>query len=297
MYILSSVLLTLSLIAVVVGLIKPSIFQKFLNSKATRKNILLFFGIIIIASGILASATEPQSVNDARINKSVGQKPENQQAPDKQSAIQSNLYKVVKVIDGDTVDVDFKGTIERIRLIGIDAPEMNDQRNVVECFAKESHSKLSELINDKQVKLEQDNNLDNRDTYGRLLRYIYLDNKNINKQMIDEGYAFEYTYNKTYKYQTDFKAAEKSAREESRGLWAANTCNGKREKSTTATPSPTQTLPAQVSSNCDPNYAGGCVPNVSYDLDCSDISFVVKIVGTDKHKFDRDGDGIGCESN
>jgi hypothetical protein len=48
-------------------------------------------------------------------------------------------------------------------------------------------------------------------------------------------------------------------------------------------------------SNCDPNYVP-CVPNVSYDLDCPDIGFQVTVVGSDHHRFDRDGDGYGCES-
>jgi hypothetical protein len=48
-------------------------------------------------------------------------------------------------------------------------------------------------------------------------------------------------------------------------------------------------------SNCDPNYSG-CVPLVSYDLDCGDIGFSVSVLGYDKHGFDRDRDGYGCES-
>lgn len=47
---------------------------------------------------------------------------------------------------------------------------------------------------------------------------------------------------------------------------------------------------------CDPNYAGGCVPIVSYDLDCADIGQSVTVVGYDVHGFDGDGDGYGCES-
>jgi cell division septation protein DedD len=60
------------------------------------------------------------------------------------------------------------------------------------------------------------------------------------------------------------------------------------------TPAPTTT--ETTNSNCDPNYTP-CVPKVSYDLDCGDISFSVRVIGTDKHRFDRDGDGYGCESN
>lgn len=51
----------------------------------------------------------------------------------------------------------------------------------------------------------------------------------------------------------------------------------------------------QTSPNCDPNYTP-CVPNVSYDLDCPDIGFRVRVIGYDTHRFDREGDGIGCES-
>ncbi len=62
----------------------------------------------------------------------------------------------------------------------------------------------------------------------------------------------------------------------------------------THTPTPTAT-PAPAT-GCDPNYAGFCVPIVSYDLDCSDIQHRVIVVGVDRHRFDGDGDGIGCES-
>ena len=47
--------------------------------------------------------------------------------------------------------------------------------------------------------------------------------------------------------------------------------------------------------NCDPNYSP-CVPNVSYDLDCADIGFSVTVIGVDKHRFDGNNDGYGCES-
>jgi hypothetical protein len=60
------------------------------------------------------------------------------------------------------------------------------------------------------------------------------------------------------------------------------------------TPAPTPT-PGSVGS-CDPNYAGYCVPIVSYDLDCVDIGHRVTVVGVDIHHFDSNGDGIGCES-
>ena len=54
--------------------------------------------------------------------------------------------------------------------------------------------------------------------------------------------------------------------------------------------------PRNPRSDCDPNYAGVCVPLVDYDLDCPDIGFLVQVVGYDKHRFDRDRDGYGCET-
>ncbi|MFN8445061.1 MAG: excalibur calcium-binding domain-containing protein [Caldilineaceae bacterium] len=53
--------------------------------------------------------------------------------------------------------------------------------------------------------------------------------------------------------------------------------------------------PAQA--DCDPNYAGACIPNVSYDLDCPEVGVKdFQVVGYDHHRFDRDKDGIACES-
>jgi hypothetical protein len=51
-----------------------------------------------------------------------------------------------------------------------------------------------------------------------------------------------------------------------------------------------------AASTCDPNYTGACVPISAFDLDCPDISQMVRVVGADIHGFDRDGDGFGCES-
>lgn len=55
------------------------------------------------------------------------------------------------------------------------------------------------------------------------------------------------------------------------------------------------TPPPASRNNCDPNYYP-CVPLVSYDLDCPDIGFSVRVIGSDPHRFDREGDGYGCEA-
>ena len=139
--------------------------------------------------------------------------------------IQNGLHKVVKVIDGDTIAVEIDGKTETIRLIGINTPETVDPRKPVECFGVEASDKAKEILTGKSVRLEADSVVGERGKYGRLLRYIFLeDGTSFNKMMIDEGYAYEYTYNSSYKYQDEFKQAEKEAREAKRGLWADGVC-------------------------------------------------------------------------
>lgn len=138
-------------------------------------------------------------------------------------------YSVTKVTDGDTIQVDMDGTIEKVRLIGINTPETVDPRNPVQCFGKESSDRMKDLVEGKIVRLEFDESQDVRDTYGRLLAYVYLEGgEMVNRKMIAEGYAYEYTYLNPYKYHTEFRQLQNIARLSSRGLWSADTCNGEK---------------------------------------------------------------------
>jgi len=139
-----------------------------------------------------------------------------------------NLYMVEGVTDGDTIKVDIDGSIETIRLIGMDTPEIVDPRKPVQCFGKESSEKAREMLGGKKIRLEADPTQGERDAYNRLLRYVYLeDGTSFDRWMIAEGYAHEYTYqSKPYKYQAEYQSAEKSAREGKKGLWADDTCKG-----------------------------------------------------------------------
>lgn len=136
------------------------------------------------------------------------------------------IAEVLRIIDGDTIEVSLSGKKETVRLIGIDAPETVDPRITVECFGKQASDKAKEILSNKTVTLESDPTQGDRDKYGRFLRYVFLDGINFNKFMISEGYAHEYTYqNNPYNYQLEFIAAEKSARERKKGLWTNNVCS------------------------------------------------------------------------
>jgi micrococcal nuclease len=162
----------------------------------------------------------------------------------------AKLLDVVKVVDGDTIDVSTDGKTERIRLIGINTPETVDPRKTVECFGKEASDKAKSILSGKKVYLEADITQGERDKYNRLLRYVFLeDGTNFNLQMIKDGYAYEYTYEVPYKYQLEFKNAQKYAQKNLNGLWSPNTCNGDTTKTSTNATSSTSTQATTNQSN------------------------------------------------
>ncbi len=135
---------------------------------------------------------------------------------------------ITAVVDGDTIKATVNGQEETIRLIGIDTPEVVDPRRPVQCFGREASQKAKDVLLNQRVRLVADVTQGERDKYGRLLRYVFLeDGTFFNRLMIEEGYAHEYTYESNpYQYQSDFLTTERSAREGKRGLWNEQTCGG-----------------------------------------------------------------------
>ncbi len=133
---------------------------------------------------------------------------------------------VTRVVDGDTITGNYNGNKVTVRMIGVDTPETVDPRRAVQCFGKEASAKTTELLAGQTVILKSDPTQGDVDKYNRALRYVFLqDGTHINELLIREGYAHEYTYqSKPYHYQEEFKAAEKIAREQKRGLWADGVC-------------------------------------------------------------------------
>jgi micrococcal nuclease len=138
--------------------------------------------------------------------------------------LDSDQYVVTRVVDGDTIVVTVPGSTEKVRLIGVDTPETVDPRKPVQCFGLEASNFTKSLLANKTVRLESDPSQGNKDKYGRLLRYVFLSDINVNEELIAQGYGHEYTYDTPYKYQTEFKNAERLARESKKGLWADGVC-------------------------------------------------------------------------
>lgn len=136
----------------------------------------------------------------------------------------SETVSVVRVVDGDTIEISGG---EKVRYIGMNTPETVKQNWPVECFGKEASQENKALVEGKRVRLVRD--VSDRDRYGRLLRYVYLeDGTFVNEVLVREGYAYATTFPPDVSKQAVFRVAELDARIAKRGLWALDTCNGKK---------------------------------------------------------------------
>ena len=152
--------------------------------------------------------------------------------PQEQTALKLDTYTLLKVIDWDTIKVENSNEEINIRMIGLDAPEKSTTRYwYTECFWNEATNHLNEILSwITTIQVEQDPTQWETDKYWRLLWYVFFSWNNINQKMIEDGYWFEYTYNLPYKYQKEFKKAEKNARLNKLWLWDKNTCNWERRE-------------------------------------------------------------------
>lgn len=128
---------------------------------------------------------------------------------------------VVRVIDGDTIEVNIDGKLYKVRYIGIDTPETVHPTKGEEPYGKEASVKNKELVEGKVVKLEKD--VSETDRYGRLLRYVWVRDLFVNAELVRLGYAQVVTYPPDVKYQDLFLDLQREAREAGRGLWGIGT--------------------------------------------------------------------------
>jgi micrococcal nuclease len=264
------------------------------KSKIAIAAYVVIFGLLIVGLG------EGDKTNDVVKNTKTASIPKTEKIIEVKNVkatdtkiVNNKLYQVIKVVDGDTLSLSINGQTETIRLIGINTPETVDPRKPVECFGKQASDKAKSLLSGQEVALETDPSQGERDKYDRLLGYIFFsDGTFFNKLMIQEGYAYEYTYNVPYKYQAEFKQSEQEAKLAKRGLWADGAC---------AAPSVSTKIVQPVAS---PVNSGQYVCSHNA-YNCSDFSSQVEAQATfeacgginnDIHQLDRDGDGRVCES-
>lgn len=128
---------------------------------------------------------------------------------------------VMRVVDGDTIQVRVGGRREKVRLLGIDTPESVKPNTPVQCYGEEASARTHALLPPgTHVRLVRD--VDERDRYGRLLAYVYRlpDGLFVNLALVQEGYAGPYTYPPNVAHAADFVAAAARARDANVGLWS-----------------------------------------------------------------------------
>jgi len=134
------------------------------------------------------------------------------------TATELKQAQVVRVIDGDTIEVKLEAGTTDVRYIGIDTPETHGG---VELYGEEASSYNENLVGDKTVWLEI--GVQSTDKYGRLLAYVYLDPAKkamVNAILVAQGYAEVMTIPPNVKFADTFKELVEDAREGKRGLWS-----------------------------------------------------------------------------
>lgn len=132
------------------------------------------------------------------------------------SDITNQQFIVERVVDGDTIKLTNGQTV---RYIGIDTPESKHPQKEVECFALDAAEANRQLVEGKKVTLEKD--VSDTDRYGRLLRYVYINDIMVNQKLVADGFAQAVSFPPDIKYQDQLMAAEQQAREQDLGLWGS----------------------------------------------------------------------------
>jgi len=139
-------------------------------------------------------------------------------APTATSVPVAGTVRVVKVVDGDTIEIASGGQVYRVRYIGIDAQEYDQPCGPASTEANRK------LVGGKAVRLEKD--LSETDKYGRLLRYVWVGDVMVNAELVRQGYATATTYLPDVQYRDLFYRLQREAEGQKRGCWASLSTDG-----------------------------------------------------------------------
>jgi micrococcal nuclease len=175
-------------------------------AKSRRLRGALLLALLILAGLVLY---------DRVLGPAAGRQSPGPPAPANESAVERSTARVVAAADGDTIRLD---SGERVRYLGIDTPELGNERVAPQAFAAQAAERNRQLVAGKSVQLETD--AEDRDRFGRLLRHVWLDNELIAATLIREGLGFAQLVPPNSKHRERLEAAEQEARSAQRGLWS-----------------------------------------------------------------------------
>ncbi|HWO77358.1 MAG TPA: thermonuclease family protein [Bacillus sp. (in: firmicutes)] len=202
------------------------------------------------------------------------------------------IAKVTRVIDGDTVEVELEsGKEETVRFILVDTPESKGKyAGEPQPFGKEAEAFTKQHLEGKSVGLEV--GVEERDRFGRLLAYIWVDDTMFNEILLREGLARVAVYPPNTKYVDHFRDIENQAKLEEKNIWSVENYVSEDGYEDNVTYEETE----------NPGSSNSPQSNVQ-DLDCSDFSnweeaqaFFKETGSGDPFRLDGDGDGIACDS-
>ncbi len=209
----------------------PRYLQQSIGKKVTKKHLAGIFGlgIALITGAVSLSQENDNTAQEVVLEDGIAHDTQGDQGLDF-STLDHEYGVVIRTVDGDTIKAFVENQEVTVRILGINTPESVDPRRTVECFGKEASQKLKDLLEGKEVALYADPSQDSVDKYGRYLRYVVLRDtgEDIGKILLEDGYAYEYTYKVPYVFQQEYQRAMNEAKDAQRGLWNPSTCNGKK---------------------------------------------------------------------
>lgn len=262
------------------------------------------------------NATENKVQNAALVNDA------STQVADEKSKMNQNRVvnaTVVKNIDGDTLKVKLEnGKEETVRFLLVDTPETKHPRLGVQPFGPEASAFTKKYASvGKQIQLELD--VSEREKYGRLLAYVWVDGQMLNRMLIDQGLArVAYVYAPNTKYVDYLREAQKKAQAAKKGIWSVEnyaTDSGfdkgkapkpaekkqeaiapapKQEQQQPVQPKPEQKQPVQQQPNENLPQESGQFKSCK-EAKAAGFSNIPKGHPAYSAKLDRDGDGIACD--
>lgn len=189
--------------------------MKMIRLPRTKRGLFAYiFSIAVVTFSVFLTAnSSPTKIAKApNINTNVIAKTSNTSVLGESSEV----HTVVRVIDGDTFEIETK---EKVRMIGIDAPETVAPRRPVGCFGTEASNYAKKLLLNQEVKLVKD--ISDKDSFNRLLRYVYLGDSFVNEDLVRGGYALVSTFPPDVKHVNELQAAERDAFSKHTGVWSA----------------------------------------------------------------------------
>lgn len=158
-------------------------------------------------------------VEEKKKESSSTEKVEEKTKPKQDSSATGETATVTRIVDGDTIEINYNGKTESVRLLLVDTPETKHPNLPVQPFGPEATAFAEKHLAGKTVQVEFDG--PKRDKYDRLLAYLWIGGKNFNQMLLENGLArYAYVYDPPYKHQDEMKAAESRAKEKRIGIWS-----------------------------------------------------------------------------